>query len=217
MNERRKLAEAERFLDHLRNTKFDGSGGFDRAAFEDYLSAFLSAGRSVLQRAHKEAITKPGGQLWYDTAIEQQPAVKFLRDERNRSIHETQIVPKLHVAIQAPGSIEQTADGGLRLLDDGGNVLQEVRPQPGGGPVSLKVKPDIIPRYYFEGWEGPEDVVTLCRQYLDELAVIVADGQDRGFLSPDAPGDDRKANQPDSALVQVQMRRETPGHEGPER
>jgi len=70
MNERRKLAEGERFLDHLRNTKFDGSGGFDRAALEDYLSAFVSAARSVLQYALKEASTHAGGQQWYQDALQ---------------------------------------------------------------------------------------------------------------------------------------------------
>ena len=217
MNEREKLAEAEWFLVRLRNTKFDESGRFDRTAFEYLLSAFLSASRAVLQRAHKEAITKTGGQHRNDAPIEQRPVVEFLRGERNRSIHEAQIVPKAHATIQAPGTIVGTAEGGLRLLDDDGNVLQEVRPQPGGGSVSLEGKPDVITHYSFAGWDGPEDVVTLGRQYLNELVVILADGQNRGFLSPDAPGDDRKANQPDSALVQVQMRREAPGHEGPER
>ena len=217
MNERRKLAEAERFYDHLKNVKFDAAGGFDRDAFEDYLSAFLSAARSALQYALKEASTHTGGQQWYQDAFQKYAVVRFLKDERDWSIHENPVAPNLHVTVKFPGGIVATADGGLRHVDDDGNVLQEVRPLPGGGPVTLVAKPDIIPRYYFDGWAGPEDVVTLCQQYLDELAVIVADGQSREFLTPDAAGDGRKASRPDNVSMQVRARREAPDHEGPDR
>jgi len=217
MNEREKLAEAEWFLVRLRDTKFDESGRFDRTAFEYYLSAFLSAGRAVLQRARKEARAKTGDHHWYESAVTNHPCVKFLRIERNKSIYDAQVVPELRVTVKIPGGIIATADGGLRHVDDDGNVLREVVPEPGGGPVRFEVKPDIIPRYYFEGWAGLEDVVTLCRQYLDEVAVIVADGQSRGFLTPDVASDGRKASQPDSVSMQVRGRREAPDHGCPQR
>ena len=38
-------------------------------------------------------------------------------------------------------------------------------------------------RYEFAGWAGPEDVPTLCGQYLRELGEIVADGRAQGLLS----------------------------------
>lgn len=60
MNEQHKLTEALYFLSHL------GPSSLDPQEYSFELSAFLTAARSVLQYARKEAITKPGGQEWYD-------------------------------------------------------------------------------------------------------------------------------------------------------
>jgi hypothetical protein len=64
------------------------------------VSAFLTAARTVLPYAHREAVGKParngkpaiagkpGGQQWYDDAITRDPVIAFLSDHRNTDIHE---------------------------------------------------------------------------------------------------------------------------------
>src|SRR5271166_4284403 len=59
MHEYEKLEEARHFLERMRQAA-------EPKAFQYELSAFLSAARSALQYALKEATTKTGGQKWYD-------------------------------------------------------------------------------------------------------------------------------------------------------
>jgi len=49
----------------------------DRDHFKHNLSAFLTAGRSVLQYALEEAQGKKKGQSWYDSQLSQNAVVKF--------------------------------------------------------------------------------------------------------------------------------------------
>jgi hypothetical protein len=62
MNERYKIGEAKFFLSRMEESVED------RVEFRYYLSAFLSAARSVLQYA-KEESSKKGRQQWYDETV----------------------------------------------------------------------------------------------------------------------------------------------------
>ena len=64
MHEQLKIREAEYFFAQM--SAFVN----DRDAFNYNLSAFLAATRSVLQYAHKEAVTRPDGEGWYAAEIE---------------------------------------------------------------------------------------------------------------------------------------------------
>ena len=37
--------------------------------------------------------------------------------------------------------------------------------------------------YSFKDWNGPEDAISLCQQYLAEVEAIVSDGVAKGHLS----------------------------------
>jgi len=37
--------------------------------------------------------------------------------------------------------------------------------------------------YRFTDWPGSEDVLRLCRAYMDAVKMLVADGKERGLLS----------------------------------
>ena len=62
MNERYKIGEAKFFLARMEESVSD------RVAFRYYLSAFLSAARSVTQYAQEESRSK-GRQEWYDETV----------------------------------------------------------------------------------------------------------------------------------------------------
>ncbi len=81
MYESEKFDEAEYFLQQMANCQSD------RLPHRYNLSAFLSAARSVLQFANKEATSKPGGQTWYDSQVTTNPIVIFFRKRRNLSTH----------------------------------------------------------------------------------------------------------------------------------
>lgn len=57
-------------------------------------SAFLSASRSVLQYALKQAERKYGGKTWYQKQVSGHRAVRFFRSERNSNMQAPSGRPK---------------------------------------------------------------------------------------------------------------------------
>jgi hypothetical protein len=84
-----KLAEAQFFLDKM--TKQEPRIGGDRKPFDYYLSAFLSAGRTVDYRLRHEQVVKyvPWRRAWDAKLTPQEDSlIKFMVDDRNKDIHE---------------------------------------------------------------------------------------------------------------------------------
>ena len=70
----------------------------------------------------------------------------------------------------------------IKLFDKNGNLKdhQVIRsPEP---EKKEPESPKISYEYKFSDWSDNEDVITLCRMYLDELKNIVIEGQNKGFL-----------------------------------
>src|SRR5882724_9529049 len=98
MYEQAKIDEAEYFLGEM------GRTAADRRAFNFSLSAFLSAARSAVQYALKEA-GKTGGQAWYDAAVARRPILAFFKDKRNVSIHEGPVTPSATIGVHLSDTI----------------------------------------------------------------------------------------------------------------
>lgn len=179
MHEKAKLDEARYFYGQmLAQLKH-------RDPFYYNLSAFLSAARSVLQYACKEAKTKPGGQRWYDAQMENKP-LGFFRNKRDISIHSEPVKPSKHITVHAPTATVQLSEAlTLVLRDADGKVVERrtERSKPESTPEEPVDSGEVTTRYTFPGWNGPEDAILLCRMYLDELERVVEEGMHKGFLT----------------------------------
>jgi hypothetical protein len=181
MHEADKLEEAEYFLKQM------ASIGEDRKANRHNLSAFLSAGRSVLQFARKEATSKPGGNAWYDTQVAANPVVIFFRDRRDVSIHEKTVSPTKELQVHIEETLYTDDTTNAVVILDGGIARSEPRQhssRPGETNVPRPSSVTVSETYRFSEWNGAEDVPTLCVMYLAELRRIVVDGQSKGYLTP---------------------------------
>ena len=178
MNEQNKLCEARYFLSRL------GLSSSHMKEFSFELSAFLSAARSVLQYACKEAKTKHGGIEWYRDHMKNVPVLRYFRDKRDLSIHVKPVVPNLHIsATPITVSISIHASLNLQVTDHNGSVIEErniISPTPKSETPS---SPPVIVSYHFSDWSGDEDIETLCYQYIAAIEAIVKDGQGKSFLS----------------------------------
>jgi hypothetical protein len=166
MHEQDKLGEAQYFLDRLPQLPEPNS-------FRYELSAFLSAARSALQYARKEAKTKPNGLTWYD-AHSVKTLIKFFKVKRNISIHEHPVRPVTSANVAITGGVSASANVAIT----GGVSASASNPPPPPSP------PVVAYSYTFTDWSGPEDVVTLCRLYLAEVQSVVSNGVAQGHLTP---------------------------------
>jgi len=184
MYELDKIKEAEYFYKQMLDTQEDSG------AFKCNLSAFLSAARSVLQFACKEAITKPKGQYWYDTCVSKKLIISFFKDKRDINIHREPVKTRKDITLSLTEALHLSVSmGPIRMVqkDKYGNIISESISENQSELEPRKVKKQVLPkvtyRYSFEDWVGSEDIPTLCQKYIDELKTITADGLKNGFLS----------------------------------
>lgn len=179
MREQSKIAEARYFLRQLHALIGE------REPFNYNLSAFLSAARSALQFACKEVreSDKLGGQAWYDGKVAAKPLVKFLKDKRDVSIHESPVTPSAEIEATVTSrlflsdSVSVTVHRKEGVTDMAVSKPDLPQPPPREVPSSLKFK------YVFEDWPGTEDVIALCETYVNDIQEIVSDGQAKGYLT----------------------------------
>lgn len=177
MNENKKIQEAEYFLSLM----FEKN---ERVFFTYKLSAFLTAARSVLQYALKEAETKPNGKNWYDSAIQNRPVVKFFKDKRDINIHADPINPSEEINIGINDTIFLSDEVFMTLTDKDGNIIEERKVPPSKPTRNFESSQPIVNfRFVFRDWHGNEDVVDLSQQYIKELKDIINDGVARGFIT----------------------------------
>lgn len=178
MNENKKIQESEYFLSKMNDTINE------RQFFNFNLSAFLSAARSVLQYALKEASPKLNGQSWYDSVVQNRPVVRFFKDKRNVNIHAEPIKPSAEIHVEITETISLSDAVSITITDKDGNISdQEIVPRSESTRKIKSDEPSVNYRYLFRDWSGAEDVVDLSRQYIKELKEIVSDGVTRGIIT----------------------------------
>ena len=88
------------------------------------------------------------------------PIVKFLRDRRDIEVHKRPLPMRTTIVVN--GDVEiSTSDVAL--------------------PTFPERDATISYEYTFKGWNGAEDLLTLCKRYIEEIKRIVADGRRIGF------------------------------------
>ena len=156
-----------------------------REIFKYTLSGFLSAARSALQYAHKEATTKASGHVWYDGQVSARSVVKFLSGKRNVNIHERPISPATKINVSMRDNLSVSAESvSITIFRADGTIEtgESVSLSPSSSPNAPEVS--VTYDYFFQDWPGNEDVIALCKMYLKAVESIVADGVARGFLTP---------------------------------
>jgi hypothetical protein len=154
--------------------------------FKWFLSAFLSAARSVLQFAHREAVGdtrsasgptsgKPGGKLWYDSAMSSSQMLSFFKGKRDDNVHFKPVTAVKEISIH----IAESMLAWINTLDASDTGAPLLAP-----PPSPYTTVTTIEKYKFDDWPGSEGVLQMCDNYLTKLSDMVKDGQQRGLLTP---------------------------------
>lgn len=176
MHEQDKLSEARYFAERLGKVQ-------TREAFRFELSAFLSAARSVLQYASKEARGRTGGPAWYDHQVSRSPVVRFFKDKRDISVHRSPVTPSVAWEVTIRDEIHLSDHTLVSIRDPSDEALSRAQANQALGLPPVDGVVCIGFAFRFPDWSGSEDVPTLCQRYIVELEAIVADGGSRGFLT----------------------------------
>lgn len=177
MYEKSKLKEAGYFYSRM----VSETDNRDNLLFD--LSAFLSAARSALQYAFKEAQTKSGGQQWYDNHITSSKVLAFFKDKRDINVHMQPVQVNQHTSIQSTEVVRSSESTHIKKFDQTGRLIGEYSSEPSEPPPEPEIPPKVTHRFTFPDWSGTEDVLQLCYLYLNELQRVVEDGQNNGFLT----------------------------------
>lgn len=178
MNEKKKLEESRHFLskmEQVQDEKFE---------FKCNLSAFLSASRSVLQYAYEETKETKSKLQWYESTVSKEPILKFFKDKRNINIHRQPISPSAKIKIGIHETLGISDSISVVVRDKDGNIKDEYHSKPSQTPTKTKPpETTMTVMYFFSDWTGDEDVITLCKKYLDKLEKLVNDGIRQGHIS----------------------------------
>jgi len=178
VNEKTKIQEARFFYDLMVKEQEN------LTAFKFYLSAFLTAARSVMYYARDEARKKRKGLRWYDDWMSSIKVLSFFRDKRDFSIHTAPVNPRKHVHIHITEAIRISESIHIKVTDKNGNVKEEREiKEAEKSKETPKSSFKSESRYEFDDWHGQEDVITLCGIYIHELEKAVQDGITKGFIT----------------------------------
>jgi len=179
-NKRRKMDEAEYF--HrcmMENEKYPGT-------FQFNYSAFLSAARSVLQYTHEEAARnkKPEALKWYEASVRRSKVIRFGRIERDENIHWAPVIPKTHATVTQNEPI-RTGESGAAILAREGRIVKKIPigSDADGDDSAPPLFAEVSYTYTSERWKGDENVLEVCRLYLDELKALVEGGVSKGYIT----------------------------------
>ena len=177
MNESKKLEEAKYFLTKMEEAQDDHS------SFVYNLSAFLSASRSVLQYALNESGKTVNGNRWYQSFVISSSILKFFKNKRDVNIHEKPVSPPSNVQINISDSAHISESISVVIRDKDGNILNQFTSSPQS--TSHDNKPNVTKRvsYQFSEWNGNNDVLSLCRDYLKQLETLIDEGICKGFIA----------------------------------
>lgn len=162
-----KLDEAENYYNEMIANKND------LAKFIFSLSAFVNASRSVLQYPYEylkdgKLFGTPEG-IWFDE-FRADPKRKnifaFFKDERDFNIHRGPVKTTITGIINLRMTFKVKKDGTLEPVDDESDMKSTISAH----------------TYWFDNWHGDEDVLALCRRYLNELNELHKDGVKKGFI-----------------------------------
>lgn len=183
MNEKAKIQEAKFFLSLMVKEQQN------REAFRYFLSAFLSAARSVMQYAYKEVKRAKKHLRWYGKLYNKKEKgsviLKYFRGKRNFNIHFAPVEPQKSVWVEITEPVHLSESVHIVLKDKNGKVketrdIREIQPPLEKAEESSSRSGSM---YKFEDWPGGEDVLTLSAMYIKELEKVIEDGVSQGFIT----------------------------------
>jgi hypothetical protein len=136
----------------------------------------------VLQYANEEVKTKSGGLAWYKSIVSGRQVLRFFKDKRDVNIHQQPVTVNTRTTATMTGVARISSSLKVTVSDSNGKKIAEHNSTSGQAQPIFIPPPEIHHKYVFPDWTGPEDVITLCQNYITDLQFVINDGQGKGLL-----------------------------------
>ena len=173
MHEKQKLGEAKFFFQKMADNKIDPD-------FTFYLSAFLSAARTVLQLLLAEC-KKRKKQSWYNSRVNNE-IIKFFKCKRNFNIHEGTIPQEAKMKMSSEIVLR---DSFVAIVHEEGKPPRSISPSEPDEPIRERIGSHTTKRtIHFSGSDVPNDgeVFNLSKSYLKEIENILEAAHEDGII-----------------------------------
>jgi hypothetical protein len=158
-----KLREAGSYLNQMRDQQNRAFG--DHSKFDDYLSGFVGAGRSVVLQLERNysSTYRNWRKAWDAEHKDEDRLLKAMHDRRDANVHQGTALGHSNIPEQVKvgsGSFYSDKSGTLHNFSCPGPLLE--------ADLSVTINK---PRYFF----GQQPVIEACTEYLTVLERLVAD------------------------------------------
>ena len=147
--------------------------------FTYFLSAFLAAARSVIQRLIEDKNAKG----WYDKQG-QDEVIKFFKCQRNINIHRRDVTQNMVIGITDRVEISESLT--ITMKDKDGQIIQEQTIPPTTPPERLEKgnETEETVKRYFSDWQGTGDgdILTLSKRYVDTLDSLLKEALEQEII-----------------------------------
>jgi|GEM_PF-3244932 len=137
-----------------------------------YISAFVNAARTIQQFTYYDA-KQTRRVSEYEDLVRGNAVFEFFRDIRNDNIHEKLIETN---RIGSSSTIGQLIVRRPETTDEQLASYEKNLQQDDSTGITTEVQ------YFFEEWDGSEDVFTLASNYLSQLEVFISEAEHQGII-----------------------------------
>ncbi|MGN7494875.1 hypothetical protein ACTHPF_27300 [Paenibacillus sp. SAF-054] len=180
-----KLDEAKYFYDLMVES-------YQKELFKQFtfqMSAFLTAARSIIQYTYEQA-TNLRRVNDYNKLIETRPILRYFKEKRDINIHAKPVKPiqQVNLDLHSTLTIRTRESISIQVTEEDGSVSRDEKieiPSTRYPEQKKEIEETGLKRtlyYRFEDWQGNEDVLTLSKQYLDNLYTLINEAHSIGLI-----------------------------------
>lgn len=198
MYEKNKLLEAEYFLEQMNSNINNGK------IFIYNLNAFLASARSVLQYLLEEIKVDKESKQWYDKLSSKHNTLKFIKEQRDFTIHERPVNSNSKVKVEFSEHITAAiAEVSVKLyrVDENEKLIlvhdsdslnsknsidinntSQMDIVNDNDKSYLKSSMKVETEYMFNDWDEEGDILDVCKLHLIQLNLIIDEAVKKGYI-----------------------------------
>ncbi|OOC59062.1 hypothetical protein BBD40_25785 [Paenibacillus ihbetae] len=157
--------------------------------FNFFLSAFLSAARSIIQYTYERAEIL-GRKPDYNMLVSERPILRYFKGKRDINIHVQPVksIQQVNIDLYSSVTVQTKESVRIQMIEADGSISRDETYETPASVQSRQEKDNDEPgpvrslHYRFDDWPGEEDVLELSKEYLVNLRTFVNNAHSTGLI-----------------------------------